>query len=153
MLPENLETIFGCYKNGQYDHNSVIFGKFDVKKFITSINEEPPNLDTAIPGVYETSGKVFLNMVQTLTQFPNTFRGVQGGEPIHTLKALVGLGQCGKSTACHSSFVKTKNEGVLQSKCIKQNWSSYDIENETAHMSHFIFNMFENCLSKQYSSI
>ena len=82
-------------------------------------------------------------MAQTLTHFPNTFRGVQGGEPIHTLKALVGLGQCGKSTACHPSFVKTKNEGVLQSKCIKQNWSSYDIENETAHMSHFIVNRFE----------
>ena len=100
--------MFGCYKNGQYDLNSVIFGKFDVKKFIASTNEESPgHLDTAIPGVYETRSKVLLNMAQTLIHFPNSFRGVQGGEPIHTLKALVGLGQCGKSTACHPSFVKT----------------------------------------------
>ena len=119
-------------------------GNFNVKKFIASTSEGTPGqLDTAIPGVYETRSKVFLNMAQSLIHFPNSFRGVQGGESIHTLKALVGLGQCGKSTACHSSFVKTKNEGVLQSKCIKQNWSSYDIENETAHMSHFIVNRFE----------
>ena len=79
MLPENFETIFGNFKNGHYDLNSAIFGKFDVKKFISSINEQPPShLDTSIPGVYETRGKVFLNMAQSLTQFPNTFRGVQG---------------------------------------------------------------------------
>ena len=64
MLPESFERIFGCYKDGQYDLNSVIFGKINVEKFIASTNEESPgHLDTAIPGVYETRSKVFLNML------------------------------------------------------------------------------------------
>ena len=129
MLPENFETIFGNYKNGHYDLNSAIFGKFDVKKFIASINEQPPShLDTSIPGVYETRGKVFLNMAHSLTQFSNIFRDEQGREPVQALKVLVGLNQCGKSTACHSSFVRTRNKGVLQSECIKQKWLSYDLK-------------------------
>ena len=81
-------------------------------------------------------------MAQTLTHFPNSFWGVEGGEPIHTLKALIGLGQCAKNNDCHPSIVKT-NEGVLESKCMKQNWSHYDLENETAHVSHFIVNRYE----------
>ena len=52
----------------------------DVKQFIASVNEQPPShLDTTIPGVYDTRGKVFLNMAQSLTQFPKTFRGCTGG--------------------------------------------------------------------------
>ena len=96
MLPESFERIFGCYKDGQYDLNSVIFGKINVEKFIASTKESPGQVDTAIPGVYETRSRVFLNMAQTLTHFPNSFRGVQGGEPIHTLRALIGLAQCAK---------------------------------------------------------
>ena len=60
MLPENIGAILGNYKNGNYDLHSAIFGKFDVKSFISSTNEEPPNhLVTSVPGIYESWGKVF----------------------------------------------------------------------------------------------
>ena len=116
MLPENIEAILGNYKNGNYGLNSAIFGKFDVKRFISSTNEEPPNhLDTSVPGIYEARGKVFLNMAHSLTQFSNIFRDELGSEPIKALKVLVSLNKCGESTVCHSSFVRTRDKGILHS--------------------------------------
>ena len=42
MLPKNIGAILGSYKNGKFDLISPIFGHFDVKRFILSTNEEPP---------------------------------------------------------------------------------------------------------------
>ena len=117
MLPENIGAILGSYKNGKFDLISPIFGHFDVKRFILSTNEEPPeHLDTSVPGIYESRGKVFLNLAQSMSQFTNIFRDGSGCEPIKALKALTSLNKSGENSVCHPSFVRTKNNGVLYSE-------------------------------------
>ena len=40
--------------------------------------------------------------------------------------------------------VSTKNHGIVHSECDKRAWSSYDLENDKTHMSHYIVNRYGN---------
>lgn len=104
-----------------------------MKKFILSINEESPEyLDTSVPGIYESRGKVFLNLAKSMSQFNNIFRDGSSNESIKALKAFANLNEGGNSTVCHPSFVRTKNNGVLHSDCGRTAWSQYDLKMKKA---------------------
>ena len=114
-----------------------------METFILSVNTPPPDhIDVPIPGLYECRSKVFLNMAQSMIQPNSILKEYPNNESIQTLKALPSLNKSGGSNLCHSSSVSTKNNGIVHSECNKLAWSSYDLENDKAHMSHYIVNRY-----------
>lgn len=70
MGPEHINSILGCFKNGTFELISPLIGYFNVSEYILSTKSPPPkNLDTNMPGSYETRNKVFLNIGKFLSQY------------------------------------------------------------------------------------